>query len=191
MWILIAGITLRFTAHTAIMVHLAPIMQTTGMSITRSAAAIGLLVFLSIPGRILVGALGDRFQKHKVVSSLMLLQVLALIVLIGADTEVELYIFIVLWAAAYGAGILNWAIVGDYFGRAKFATLRGLMGLVYSTGAVAGPVYAGTVFDNTGTYTEAIVVFLIITVMSLICFWFCKPPGLPPSMKSKQHNQEN
>ena len=43
MWILIAGITLRFTAHTAIMVHLGPILQSQGMSITKAGAAIGVL----------------------------------------------------------------------------------------------------------------------------------------------------
>ena len=70
-----------------------------------------------------VGVIGDRFPKNKVVSVVLILQVVALVVLMGADTMFELSLFIVLWAAAYGAGILNWAIVGDYFGRARFATL--------------------------------------------------------------------
>jgi MFS family permease len=179
MWILIAGITLRFTAHTAIMVHLGPILQSQGMSITKAGAAIGVLVLLSIPGRILVGILGDKFAKHKIVSILMLLQVAAMIVLMGANTELELYLFIILWAAAYGAGILNWAIVGDYFGRGRFATLRGLMGLVYSGGAVVGPVYAGYIYDTTGQYDAAIKVFLVVTMMSVACFWVCKPPVHP------------
>ncbi len=179
MWILIAGITLRFTAHTAIMVHLGPILQSQGMSITKAGAAIGVLVLLSIPGRIIVGVLGDRFAKHKVVAILLLLQVLAMIVLMNADTELELYLFIVLWAAAYGAGILNWAIVGDYFGRARFATLRGLMGLAYSWGAVIGPVYAGYMYDNTGQYDAAIKIFLAVTIMAVACFWACKPPIHP------------
>ena len=182
MWVLIAGITLRFTAHTAIMVHLAPILQAQGMSLTKSGAAIGVLVALSIPGRILVGILGDRFAKHKVVAILMLLQVLAMVVLLGADTEFELYVFIMLWAASYGAGILNWAIVGDYFGRARFATLRGLMGLVYSGGAAVGPIYAGMVYDRAGNYTDAIIVFLVITILSVVCFWFCMPPRHPSEL---------
>ena len=102
-----------------------------------------------------------------------------MIVLMNADTELELYLFIVLWAAAYGAGILNWAIVGDYFGRARFATLRGLMGLAYSWGAVIGPVYAGYMYDNTGQYDAAIKIFLAVTIMAVACFWACKPPIHP------------
>ena len=176
MWMLILGITLRFTSHTAVMVHLSPILEAQGMSTTKAGAAIGLLELLSIPGRLVVGGIGDRFPKNKVVSVVLILQVAALIVLMSADTMFELYLFIVLWAAAYGAGILNWAIVGDYFGRARFATLRGVMGLFYSGGAVVGPVYAGWVFDRDGNYTEAVTVFLLVTVLSVVVFWFCNPP---------------
>ena len=179
MWMLILGITLRFTSHTAVMVHLSPILEAQGMSTTKAGAAIGLLVLLSIPGRLVVGVIGDRFPKNKVVSVVLILQVAALVVLMGADTMFELYLFIVLWAAAYGAGILNWAIVGDYFGRARFATLRGVMGLFYSGGAVVGPVYAGWVFDRDGNYTEAITIFLLVTVLSVVVFWFCNPPKRP------------
>mgnify|MGYP001167786317 CR=1 FL=1 len=179
MWMLILGITLRFTSHTAVMVHLSPILEAQGMSTTKSGAAIGLLVLLSIPGRLVVGVIGDRFPKNKVVSVVLILQVAALVVLMSADTIFELYLFIVLWAAAYGAGILNWAIVGDYFGRARFATFRGVMGLFYSGGAVVGPVYAGWVFDRDGNYTESITVFLLVTVLSVVVFWFCNPPKKP------------
>jgi sugar phosphate permease len=179
MWMLILGITLRFTSHTAVMVHLSPILEAQGMSTTKAGAAIGLLVLLSIPGRLVVGVIGDRFPKNKVVSVVLILQVAALVVLMGADTMFELYLFIVLWAAAYGAGILNWAIVGDYFGRARFATLRGVMGLFYSGGAVVGPVYAGWVFDRDGNYTEAVTIFLLVTVLSVVVFWFCNPPKRP------------
>ena len=96
--------------------------------------------------------------------------------MLSADTIFEKNLFIVLWAAAYGAGILNWAIVGDYFGRARFATLRGVMGLFYSGGAVVGPVYSGLVFERDGNYTAAVTVFLLVTVLSVVVFCYCTPP---------------
>ena len=146
------------------------------MGTVAAGGAIGILVFLSIPGRLAVGWLGDRFPKRKVLASLLLVQVFALLVLYQATTLWQLYLFIVLWAAAYGAGILNWAIVGDYFGRGHFATLRGLMGLVYSGGAVLGPLYAGWVYDATGAYAEAILVFAVITGAAVVMYWLCTPP---------------
>ena len=48
MWMLILGITLRFTSHTAVMVHLSPILEAQGMSTTKAGAAIGLLSLIHI-----------------------------------------------------------------------------------------------------------------------------------------------
>ena len=180
MWILLAGITLRFTAHSAVMVHLSPILEAQGMSTSFAAFAIGIMVALSIPGRIVVGFLGDRFQKNRIVAWLMTLQVLAMIILYGADTRLELWLFIVLWALAYGAGILNWAIVGDYFGRARFATLRGMMGMIFSIGAIVGPVILGWYYDKSGEYTTGILILLIVAIMATVCFWFAGPPKERP-----------
>ena len=184
MWIFLAAITLRFTAHTAIMVHLAPLMEDRGMSTVAAGGAVGILVLLTIPGRLVVGWLGDRYPKRKLMTGCLLIQTISLIVLYTATSVWQLYLFIALWATAYGAGILNWAIVGDYFGRARFATLRGLMGLVYSWGAIVGPVYAGWVHDTTGAYTSAILVFAIITGAAMILYWFCYPPRWAPNSTS-------
>jgi MFS family permease len=162
MWLLICAITLRFTSHTAIMVHLAPILQDRGMGTLAAGGA--------------VGWLGDRYAKRKVIALLLILQFLSLIILAQSTSIWNLYLFIVLWAFSYGAGILNWAIVGDYFGRARFATLRGLMGLIYSTGAVIGPIYAGWVFDNKNSYIEAIWVFTAITACAIFFYWIAAPP---------------
>ena len=129
----------------------------------------------------------------------MIIQVVATFVLYGADTRFELWLFIVLFAFAYGAGILNWAIVGDYFGRARFATLRGMMGLVFSGGAVVGPVLLGYLFDNgfvatvfgrewifpEGEYTLGIFILLIVTIMATVCFWFAGPPKHKPDVLVK------
>tara|TARA_Y100000590_G_scaffold470707_1_gene668078 strand:- start:6376 stop:7665 length:1290 start_codon:yes stop_codon:yes gene_type:complete len=176
MWLLISAITLRFTSHTAVMVHLAPILQDRGMSTVAAGGAVGLLVFVSIPGRMAVGWLGDKYAKRKVIAILLILQLLSLIILAEATTLWHLYAFIGLWAFSYGAGILNWAIVGDYFGRERFATLRGLMGLIYSAGAVVGPIYAGWVFDEKQSYTEAIWVFAVITALAILLYWIAAPP---------------
>ena len=52
-----------------------------------------------------------------------------------------------------GAGsALNWALVGDLFGRKKFATIRGILAPMYNAALFATPVAAGWVFDETGSY---------------------------------------
>ena len=64
--------------------------------------------------------------------------------------------FIVLEGFGDGAGIIVWAALGDYFGRDRFATLRGYITFSHSWALVASPVYVGWVFDHFGNYDWAI-----------------------------------
>lgn len=176
MWMLLAAVTLRFFTHTALMVHLAPILIDRGFSIVAAGGMVGLLALLSVPTRLLAGWLGDRFTTRKVIACLLFFDALGLLVLLNATAAWQVYLFIVLWAAGYGAGILNWAVVGAYFGRTKFATIRGTMGTVYSGGAMLGPLYAGWVYDRIGSYEDALVVFLVGTLAAAALYAFGPAP---------------
>jgi MFS family permease len=44
-------------------------------------------------------------------------------------------------------------MVGEFFGRASFAKIRGSMIFIQAWGAVAGPVIAGAIYDRTRSYS--------------------------------------
>ena len=176
MYLLLAAMTFRFFAHGAIMVHLAPLLIDHGMSLVAAGGAVGVLSLFSIASRLASGWFGDRYTKRKVVSLMVCSNILALGVLFFATTTWMLYLFIILWSIGYGAGTLNWALIGDYFGRRHFATVRGMMGLFFSLGGIGGPLFAGWVYDTTGTYSLAVAVFAIANVLSAILYWIAHPP---------------
>ncbi len=176
MYLLLAAMTFRFFAHGAIMVHLAPLLIDRGMSLVAAGGAVGMLSLFSIASRLASGWLGDRHTKRKVLSLLVCFNILAMGVLYFATAIWMLYLFIILWSIGYGAGTLNWALIGDYFGRRHFATLRGVMGLFFSVGGIGGPLFAGWVYDTTGAYSKAIAVFAIVSVFAAILYWIALPP---------------
>ncbi|MFC1904860.1 hypothetical protein ACFLXT_03765 [Chloroflexota bacterium] len=65
---------------------------------------------------------------------------------------------------------LNWSLIGDIFGRRSYATLRGIMGVFYGMATFVSPIYAGWVFDRTGSYTEVLISFAIALVLGAILF---------------------
>ena len=78
-----------------------------------------------------------------------------------------------------GLSALNWALVGDYFGRKRFATLRGILSLVYSWGMILMPVIAGTIYDRTDSYNIVIWIFMAMYVVGAIIFLIIRKPTLP------------
>jgi MFS family permease len=75
-----------------------------------------------------------------------------------------------------GAGIIVWAAVGEYYGRDRFATLRGYITFAFSWALIASPVYAGWVFDNLGNYDWAIGPAGVCAAIASLCFFAIKKP---------------
>jgi len=55
------------------------------------------------------------------------------------------------------------------------------MGPITTLGTVSGPVFAGYIFDTTGSYQIAMLVFAVGTVIALVLTLFLKRPKLPDS----------
>jgi MFS family permease len=90
-----------------------------------------------------------------------------------------LYFFPVAFAIAYGTAPLNWALIGDFFGRERYATLRGIMGIGYGTATFFSPVYAGWVYDRTESYNLVLITFSVVFAIAAIFFAVLRRP-IPP-----------
>jgi len=180
-WLLATGTMLRTGTLGTLIVHFIPIMVWKGNSEPAAAAMLGTLAFISIPTRIGMGWLGDRWSRPKMLSAGMLLGALALIFLKNSVDLWQLWAFIVIFSVVEGISGLNWALVGDYFGRRRFATLRGILSLVYSWGMIIMPVTAGMIFDRTGSYDLALWVFVSMYIAGALVFAILRRPRLPTS----------
>ena len=67
-------------------------------------------------------------------------------------------------------------IRGEYFGRRHFGTIMGFMDLVQMFGIVLGPVFAGWVFDVTGSYRLAFIAFAIAAGIAMLLMLVARRP---------------
>jgi nitrate/nitrite transporter NarK len=74
-----------------------------------------------------------------------------------------------------GSG-LNWALVGDLFGRKRFATIRGLLSPIYNVFMFSMPITAGWVFDVTGSYEIVLWVGSGLLIAAAMVFLSIKKP---------------
>ena len=78
-----------------------------------------------------------------------------------------------------GAAGLTWAMIGDYFGRASYATLRGGVNTMVSIGALGAPVAAGIIFDATQSYRWVLIICTGIYVLAAVIFLVLRGPKKP------------
>jgi len=85
---------------------------------------------------------------------------------------------LLVYGAGYGGPIpLRPALQADYFGILSFGTIMGLMSLLSQVSGLMSPVFAGWVFDVTGSYRFAWRVIALLTVPAIPLMLLAKPPG--------------
>jgi len=65
-------------------------------------------------------------------------------------------------------------LIGDLFGRRSYATLRGIMGIGYGGATFLSPIYAGWIFDRTGSYTIVLLTFAISLLVATSLFFMLR-----------------
>ena len=179
-WLLSLAIGLRLMAQSALMVHMVPMLVSRDISEGVSAILVSVLALIRLPTVIGAGFLSDNWSRTKTSSLSMFSGVIAAAVIwLGPDGLLTGFAFSVLFAGAMSCNSVTWALVGQFFGRKNFGSLRGGVTLVQSLMSTAGPLGAGVVFDLTGNYNFAFIAIGITYIAATITFWTLKAPPTP------------
>jgi MFS family permease len=152
-WLLTIATAIRVVILSAVTVHYVPIMVWKGLTAQRAAVFLAAQAFLSLPSSVLFGWIADRVNKPKLMAVCMLLATVSAIVLIYAESEWGILLFLPLFGMIEYTFPVNWSTVGEFFGRKNFAKIRGAMTFIHTWGSVIGPVIAGAIYDRTHSYT--------------------------------------
>lgn len=179
-WLFVVAGGLRNSVNSGVSFHLVPLMVWAGTSQPKAALLVGLLSFATLVLNPIVGLIGDSWSKQKLSALAMLLGVLSMLVLLASDGRLwQLALFALLLAFTESANPLAWAILGDFFGRRSFATLRGWQHLPDQLMSMSTPVWMGLIFDNTGSYFWAVVPLAAMFGLSTLFYWTLPRPRLP------------
>lgn len=169
-WMLTAASSLRLLVTIAMNGHLIPVLVWKGISEATAAYLVGLYAFGSIITTLIMGWMGDRWHKSLLCSLGILPTIVAMFALIFSQSAPFVYFLPIALSITMGITSLNWALIGDFFGRRSYANLRGIMGVVLGIATFFSPIYAGWIYDGTGSYTIVLVTFSIILLVSASIF---------------------
>src|SRR5262249_6974871 len=112
--------------------------------------------------RPLTGWLGDRQSKQMIGAVGVLLGAAGIAVLTYGDSGLTaLMLFAFLFSFGDGINSVTWALVGDFFGRSHFATIRGWISMIQSIASIPAAVFTGWMYDTTQSYTYALIPFIV------------------------------
>lgn len=187
-WLLSLAAGFRNAVHSGISFLMAPVMvwfligggtsESDGLRI--AAVMIGVLSFGTLVFNVIVGWLGDRVSKRRLSAMCMVAGVFSMLALLNQSGLIlQLVLFSILLAFAESANPLNWAIMGEFFGRRSFATLRGWQHVPNQFMSMTTPVWMGWIFDNTDSYFWSLIPLAGLYGLGAIFFWFLPTPKTP------------
>ncbi|MBI4233991.1 MAG: MFS transporter [Chloroflexi bacterium] len=167
-WLLLFAISVQGFHVSVYNINMIPHMRNVGFSAQEAALVIALYGVTQTVGRPVMGWLGDRFGRYRLltVSHLLLAISWVPIAFLTRDSLWMVALYFLFMAPGHAAhqGTAQ-AVVADFFGTRRYGTIRGLMSFIGMAGNIGGPPFAGFMFDTYGNYRLA---FLILAPIAAL-----------------------
>jgi MFS family permease len=173
-WHISMGFMCHILVMNAVITHVMPYLSSIGFTRSFSSLMASAIPLTSIVGRLGFGWLGDKFDKRRIASIGFVLVSLGLLSFgyVATGGAWMLVPSIVIIGLGYGGPVpMMPALVREYFGTVRLATVLGLVMGVAQIGNMVGPPLAGLAFDRLGSYQVAwfgLAGLIIVGMISLL-----------------------
>ena len=155
--------------HAIIVVYLADIIRTQGLSLATGALVIGTMYGVSSFTRFAVPIIADRVGSKRAMALCFFLQALPILLLFWAHEAWHFYLFAVLFGIGFGGEMSAFPIINhQYYGNAPTGTVYGWQMLGAGIGMASGAFLGGVVRDLTGDYTLALGLSFVLSMTGTI-----------------------
>ncbi len=149
----------------------APYLGDLGFSVVTTSTALGLVGVGSAVGKISFGWLCDRMSPKYVCLIGLGLALAGIMTLMYIRTDSPA-IIIWFYVGLIGLGVGSWfptlsMLTSTNFGLRAYGTIFGMMSLAMNLGSAIGPLVAGLIYDFTGSYHQAFVLFALLYVVAI------------------------
>lgn len=162
-WFLGFSHSAGITAWGALQVHQIPAMVDIGIGELAAAGILSYTLVIAALGRLIGGFLGDIVGPKKVTGLAFISQGIAVVILAFATSVTQVMIFATVFGIAFGTrGTLMTVLRAEVFGRKNFSRLAGWMDPVSSVSVFISPIFAGLIYDSSGSYQTAFLVLAAV-----------------------------
>jgi len=154
MWQLSAAYTVCGATTGIISTHFVPYAIGQGVSASTAATIFGVMMGLNVLGGLGAGVLADRFGRKNVLAAVYFLRGVGYVFLLLIPGTVGLWVFAAFAGFSWVASVpLTTALTADVYGLRALATISGVSFLCHQVGSFVSILFAGFLFDVTGSYT--------------------------------------
>lgn len=168
-WLLFWVVFAFYFYRLGVNVHLVAYLSDLGYSEEQAATGFSLTLALGIAGKLLAGGLADRIGAKIAAVGNFVLMALASSLLLVPAVPGAIPIFLIMHGATTAAeDVVVPLIVGQRFGMENLSRVYGLLLLALIPGGTLGPLFAGRIFDVSGSYAGVFSTFVVCNVLAVV-----------------------
>ena len=162
--------------------HMAPIFHDRGLSEGQAVAIVSIFGMSSVSSILPTGFIMERVHVRlgAMVQAVLVLATMVLLLVPAGGFPLA-----VLWAIIFGVAagmrnVIEVLLLANYFGRASLGAIKGFTA-PFRMISPFGPVLAGFIRDESGSYTGAFILFASVAVLMLVLMVFATQPAKAPT----------
>jgi sugar phosphate permease len=171
-WLLAIGLMMLFYGMFGWSVHQVPFWEEQGFSRSTGALFVSIAAGLGIFLRLAFGVISDRLPRYEYAGmAFTAFLAMSMITLLVSTSNAGIAIYLTLWVIGSSGGpLIEALLLTKNFGLAHFATILGTVAVIETIGQILSPTIAGAIFDSTGSYDGALIMFVGAFLMSFTLF---------------------
>ncbi|MGB3712519.1 MAG: MFS transporter [Erythrobacter sp.] len=166
-WLIWLSIALIAMAFGGAFINMPTMLRLRGLDVDVAATVMGILGIGIFAGRLITGALLDRFWQGIVAFPLLCLPAISAWLLLGDSLTFPLAAlagFLLGFAAGAESDLIAY-LTGRYFGMANYGKIYGMLYMPFGLFSAASPVIYAQVYDRTGSYDPILEAAIIMFIL--------------------------
>lgn len=176
LWLVCGMYFVFLFCNVLVLVHI--VIHGIDMGLTPANAANVLAIYgvVSIICIYLMGISGDRFGNKRTFVICFLLLAISFSWLLIAGNLWQFFVFAIILGIAYsGMQVLFSPLVAELFGLKSHGMILGIASVGGAIGAASGPLLAGYIFDETGSYRIAFMICIAVAIIAFVLTLLLRP----------------
>lgn len=175
-WLVAIVVSGLFAVYTALLSNMVPFAMGAGVSREQGALLISIIAACGVAGKLIFGVLADHIDLRIGLAVAILLLIAGLACFLGDGLAVLVAGSVAIGFAAGGMLPVWGAILAWLFGADNYGRVMGQMNPIIVPMYMLAPLLAGAIYDKTGSYSTAFMLFMSLLLLLLFLLPAIRPP---------------
>ncbi|MEC7837527.1 MAG: MFS transporter [Chloroflexota bacterium] len=174
-WTISVALMIGVLTYQGILTQLTQYLEDEGMSQNIATSCLMMIAIMGVIGKITFGRASETFTARKTLILSIFFQAIGTLVLCVSGSSLILWIGCFVYSLGFGAfGALISLTVVEQFGMKNIGSMMGFNAFLTSITMALGPLVAGIIHDQTGSYRNAFLGIAILFFVSMFLVWVSK-----------------